>query len=329
MATRVSVALAAALAAVGSANPQLRGVAVESEVLVVNETTDNATDDGNVTHVWVDAAELEQALANESAVDGDVDDTTDDKNRTITQELALWGWGGWTNPWGNTGGSTGYSGNTYSGGGNSNHHGHYNGGSSHHSGGGGSCGGSDKVVDASDTCAASENYHCGGCYIYRQCKGRHTCVLNGYMIAPGEPLRGMEDISGGNAGKWDYLWSAAEHQCGSDSCVLISNPIHFRTQHQMHLHYRHYNGGGASLKSRLESTLCGTSGWQPFEQCGAAKARLYDSMPGVFSAVAGAYGGGNLANVGITVWFTSKCGGRKVMILAQTGCSIEHGISAR
>mmetsp|Transcript_54769 Transcript_54769/g.158459 ORF Transcript_54769/g.158459 Transcript_54769/m.158459 type:complete len:271 (-) Transcript_54769:127-939(-) len=192
------------------------------------------------------------------------------------------------------------------------------------------CPHSDQIMKPSDTCAASENYGCAGCYLYRVCRGRTACVINGYMVVPGEPLRGMEDINGGNAGSYDFLFSVARSRCGSNSCVLITNPIHYRTQHQMHIHYRHYNGGGAALKKRLEAALCGTSGWKYFSECGSAKARLYDSMPGVFSAVAAAYGGGSLADVGITVWFTDACGGgQKTMILASTHCSIEHSISDR
>lgn len=167
------------------------------------------------------------------------------------------------------------------------------------------------------------------CYISRACHGPRYCVLGNYMIVPGFPCAGMEAINGGNAGKFDYLMGAAKSRCGSTSCVLITNPIHHRTQDQMHIHYRHYNGGGHHLKTQLEHKLCGTHGWQDFHKCGHAKARLYNGFPGVFSAVAGAYGGGSLANVGIAVFFTTKCGGYKTIILATTHCSIEHSISSR
>lgn len=191
-------------------------------------------------------------------------------------------------------------------------------------------GAENSVSDPSQSCASPLNSDSADCYLYHACQGRAACVINGYLVVPGAPLRGMEDINGANAAQWDFLFSVAQGQCGSPSCVIITNPVHHRTQHQMHLHYRQYNDGGAALKSRLEKALCGSSGWRPFSECGSAKARLFDSTPGVFSSVAAAYGGGSLAHVGITVWFTSACGGGlKTMILATTHCSIEHSISAR
>lgn len=309
MAPSLSVAVGVAVLALAYAEPSLRGAdARDAEAsdmgILVAEGDDDRTDvdgiglvlpevDGDISNVWVDEEILKHMMAPASA---HTDSVGNEQSNSSEPEVAE------RSDISQELVAAGY----------------------------GSCHGSDKVVDASKTCAASENYHCGGCYIYRRCQHYSACHLNGYMIAPGKPLRGMEDIDGSNARSWDYLWSAARSRCGSNSCVLISNPIHFRTQHQMHLHYRHYNGGGAALKKRLESTVCGTSGWQPFNECGNAKAALFDHMPGVFSTVDQAYGGGNMANVGITVWFTSACGGgQKTMILAQTGCSIEHSISAR
>mmetsp|Transcript_25619 Transcript_25619/g.77332 ORF Transcript_25619/g.77332 Transcript_25619/m.77332 type:complete len:286 (+) Transcript_25619:78-935(+) len=177
-------------------------------------------------------------------------------------------------------------------------------------------------------CAQHPNSH--NCALYRLCRHRRYCVVNGYMIVPGHSLPGMEAINGHTAGHWDFLWGAARSQCGSDSCVLITNPVGHRTQDQMHIHFRHYNGAGAALKGRLERAVCGKRGWRHFSECGSAKARLFSGMPGVFSTVAHAYGGGSLANVGITVWFTHRCGGgQKTIVLATTHCSIEHTISAR
>lgn len=168
------------------------------------------------------------------------------------------------------------------------------------------------------------------CFLYNACHGPRYCIIGSYMIVPGWPVAGMEDINGGNAGEYDFLMAAARAQCGSPSCVLITNPVGHRSQEQFHIHYRQYNGGGSAVKSRLETTLCGTSGWQYFSECGSAKARLYNEFPGVFSEVARAYHGISLANVGITVWFTTACGaGLKTMILATTHCSIEHSISSR
>lgn len=177
-------------------------------------------------------------------------------------------------------------------------------------------------------CAQHPNSH--NCALYRMCRHRRYCVVNGYLIVPGRSMPGMEAINSHTAGHWDFLWGAARSQCGSDSCVLITNPVGHRTQDQLHIHFRHYNGGGAALKGRLERAVCGKRGWRHFSECGSAKARLFSGMPGVFSTVAHAYGGGSLANVGITVWFTHRCGGRqKTIVLATTHCSIEHTISAR
>lgn len=167
------------------------------------------------------------------------------------------------------------------------------------------------------------------CYLYAACHGRSYCVMGNYMIVAGFPCPGMESINGGNAGSFDFLMSAARARCSSQNCVLITNPVGHRTQEQLHIHYRYYNGGGAHLKRQLERTLCGTHGWRHFHSCGHAQARLYSGFPGVFSAVAAAYGGGSLANVGISVWSTTACGGYKYMILATTHCSIEHSISSR
>jgi len=177
----------------------------------------------------------------------------------------------------------------------------------------------------------SSHSYAKNCYLYTACQGRSYCVIGGYMIVPGRALAGMESIHGGNAHSLDYLFTAARNRCGDTHCVLITNPIHHRTQDQLHIHYRHYNGGGAALKGALERTLCHKGdGWHYFSKCGPAKARKFNYLPGVFSTVAGAYGGANLANVGITVWFTDACGqGRQTLVLATTHCSIEHAISAR
>ncbi|CAE8597689.1 unnamed protein product [Polarella glacialis] len=190
-------------------------------------------------------------------------------------------------------------------------------------------------VDLSSNISSSSALHAeadcrGHCALAHMCHGRSYCVIGGYMIVPGRDVAGMESINGGNAGSFNYLMGAARAHCGSTSCVLITNPVGFRSQDQLHIHFRHCNGGGAAMKHRLEKALCGTSGWHHFSACGGAKAQLFGGFPGVFSAVAGAYGGGSLANVGIAVFFTTACGGgMKTMVLATSHCSIEHSISSR
>lgn len=176
----------------------------------------------------------------------------------------------------------------------------------------------------------ADRYNSRRCALYRECRGGQSyCVLGGYMIVPGRAVTGMEDINSGDAGSLDYLMNAAMHHCSGTNCVLMTNPIGHRTQDQLHLHFRYLTKGGPSLHHRLEQALCGTHGWHYFHECGAGKARIYDHFPRVFTEVAHAYGGGSLAHVGISVFFTRACGGYKTMILATSYCSIEHSISKR
>jgi len=177
--------------------------------------------------------------------------------------------------------------------------------------------------------SCAQRPHAKDCYLYQACRGPAYCQIAGYMIVPGHQVTGMENINGHSAGSFDYLMSAAKDRCSGPSCVLITNPVGHRTQSQFHIHYRHYNEGGAAVKRDLERALCGTSDWTTFWKCGAAKARIYDNYPAVFTEVARAYGGRSLGNIGVSVWFTTACGGYKTMILATSYCSIEHSISAR
>lgn len=61
--------------------------------------------------------------------------------------------------------------------------------------------------------------------------------------------------------------------------------------------------------------------------CASSKAKYFSSFPRVFTEVAEAYGGGNLASVGIQVW-PGACGSGYI-IQTTTHCSIEHTISER
>mmetsp|Transcript_97939 Transcript_97939/g.255539 ORF Transcript_97939/g.255539 Transcript_97939/m.255539 type:complete len:294 (+) Transcript_97939:88-969(+) len=181
-----------------------------------------------------------------------------------------------------------------------------------------------KNVDCRDDIDAKQ------CSLYKYCRGPRYCVMGGYMIVPGFYAAGMESINRGNAGSFDYLMYAAHDMCGGTSCVLVTNPVGFRTQNELHIHFRHLDNDGPNLKHQLEDTLCGRDGWHYFSKCGAAKARIYSSFPGVFSEVADAYAGNNLGSVGITVWETTACGaGYQTMVLVTTHCSIEHQISNR
>lgn len=72
---------------------------------------------------------------------------------------------------------------------------------------------------------------------------------------PGSPCAGTEEINGGNAGSYDFLFNVANGQCGDANCVSIVNPIRHRTQEQLHIHFRHYNDVGTVMKSHLEKAV--------------------------------------------------------------------------
>mmetsp|Transcript_74256 Transcript_74256/g.194737 ORF Transcript_74256/g.194737 Transcript_74256/m.194737 type:complete len:298 (-) Transcript_74256:128-1021(-) len=155
------------------------------------------------------------------------------------------------------------------------------------------------------------------------------CNLAGHMIVPRERCDSMERINGGNAQHYDQFMNAAYRYCSSPGCVLVTNPVGHRTQNQLHIHYWQMNGHGHALKRRLEDQLClSDGGWQSFSECGTGKAKLFPSMPGAFSAAAEAFGNGPMTHIGLTVW-PGACGGRRVIVLATTDCSIEHDISPR
>lgn len=164
-------------------------------------------------------------------------------------------------------------------------------------------------------------------FLANLCHGTSYCAIAGYMIVAGHgDAKGMESIHNSNVGYYDSMLRAAYNRCASGSCVIITNPVGHRTQSRFHIHYRRFNGGGASLKHRLEKQLCGSHGWENFAECGTGKAKYFGGYPSVFREVLGQYGG-HLANVGVTVW-PGACG-HGVIVLATTHCSIEHSISAR
>jgi len=69
--------------------------------------------------------------------------------------------------------------------------------------------------------------------------------------------------------------SAASFKLGSYYLTITDVPYSFsHHEGRFHIHYRHYNGGGASLKKRLEKQICGKHGWENFAECGTGKADL-------------------------------------------------------
>mmetsp|Transcript_93348 Transcript_93348/g.278718 ORF Transcript_93348/g.278718 Transcript_93348/m.278718 type:complete len:240 (+) Transcript_93348:56-775(+) len=158
-----------------------------------------------------------------------------------------------------------------------------------------------------------------------RCNNGAYCAMGGYLIVAGKAdAVGMETINGGNVGYYDNLMYAAGRRCGGPNCVLITNPMHHRTQSRFHIHYRFYNGAGSSLKHRLEQSVCRGGGWQKGHFPCGGKAAYFSGFPAVFSQ---AFGAGSLAHAAISVWPKSCHGG--TIILVSYHCSIEHTISSR
>mmetsp|Transcript_34429 Transcript_34429/g.97817 ORF Transcript_34429/g.97817 Transcript_34429/m.97817 type:complete len:302 (+) Transcript_34429:54-959(+) len=183
-------------------------------------------------------------------------------------------------------------------------------------------------VDENKKTYCSMNPKVQNCFLYSVCHGRSYCVMWGYLVMPGRPCTGTEEINGGNARDYDFLFNVAKNQCNGDHCVLIVNPMHHRTQEQLHIHFRKYSGDGDNMKAALEKATCSGGGWTSFHThgCGSGKAKFFRGFPKVFSEVAEVYGGGNLASVGIQVW-PGSCGRTGYIVQTTTHCSIEHSIT--
>jgi hypothetical protein len=168
------------------------------------------------------------------------------------------------------------------------------------------------------------------CYLYRACRYSHVnstyCVYGHYMIVPKFPISGTESIDAGNAAGVDHVMRAAHDRCNHTGCVLMVNPAHHRTQDQLHLHFRHYNGYGHHLKSELEHVACNREGWHSFHKCSHGLVQAFDGFPDVFTEVVRAYGNRTLRSTGITV-FPAACGGNKTIVLGTQHCSLEHSIT--
>jgi len=160
-------------------------------------------------------------------------------------------------------------------------------------------------------------------YLANSCRNGGYCVMAGYLIVAGKGgAVGMESINGGNVGYYNHMMSAAYHRCGGSNCVLITNPRGFRSQSRFHIHYRHMNGHGSHLKSRMEKAACSKDGWVKGGFPCHGKAKHYSSFPGVFSAAMGA---GSISSAAVSVW-PGSCG-HGVIVLVSYHCSIEHSIA--
>eukprot|EP00931_Biecheleriopsis_adriatica_P081332 TRINITY_DN5465_c0_g2_i2.p1 TRINITY_DN5465_c0_g2~~TRINITY_DN5465_c0_g2_i2.p1 ORF type:complete len:275 (+),score=54.23 TRINITY_DN5465_c0_g2_i2:78-827(+) len=164
-------------------------------------------------------------------------------------------------------------------------------------------------------------------YLAARCRGRSYCVMgrpHPYMVVAGRHgAVGMESINGGNMGYYNSLMSAAWSHCGGSSCVIMTNPRGFRTQSRFHIHFRHQNGHGRSLKAKMEKKVCGGGGWQKGGFPCGGKAKFFHGHPGVMSAASGA---GGLGGAGVSVW-PQACGGGGAIILVTYHCSIEHSVA--
>ena len=134
--------------------------------------------------------------------------------------------------------------------------------------------------------------------------------------------RGIEDVNGGNLGYYNSGMDAAHARCGGSSCSLIVNPPGHRSINQFHIHFVHYAGYGANLKSRLENMVCGKSGWRGGGLPCHGKAIYVSGWPKVFSV---AIGGGGMSHASVIAW-PGSCGHRGTIIELAYGCSIEHQI---
>eukprot|EP00928_Gymnodinium_smaydae_P045876 TRINITY_DN30538_c0_g1_i1.p1 TRINITY_DN30538_c0_g1~~TRINITY_DN30538_c0_g1_i1.p1 ORF type:complete len:367 (+),score=69.39 TRINITY_DN30538_c0_g1_i1:31-1131(+) len=213
------------------------------------------------------------------------------------------------------------------------------------------------VNDWLKTCQDSVNYCCyAACSLWidvaSKAKPTWSPVFKWDLAIARNPVGGIEAIDERTAGGYDYIWRAAADKANyAEGQVLLINPYCCRTKHQMHVFHRRLSGAGRSLQRQLEDTLrCDTSRWHDahvhMAGCSRSQVRMYDELPGVFSELiahaprcnfclgemprndAGRF---TLGRIGVSVYFTHKCGGTKVIVLGTTtsnrGCSIEHSIT--
>eukprot|EP00933_Yihiella_yeosuensis_P026721 TRINITY_DN20779_c0_g1_i3.p1 TRINITY_DN20779_c0_g1~~TRINITY_DN20779_c0_g1_i3.p1 ORF type:complete len:444 (-),score=56.30 TRINITY_DN20779_c0_g1_i3:826-2082(-) len=205
----------------------------------------------------------------------------------------------------------------------------------------------EKISDVWATCASSVNQQCASCSLFHAVHNHQKCgsdvAIVGEKVCPTTPIGGQEGITRNNAGSFGNVWRCAAKATGSSPNIgLILNPWKARTQHQLHIKTMPLDQRGVSLMKKLEKiTKCRTGTWHNAHfKCPYSKARLYSSMPSVFSQVFSLASRGalgrlavnpdgqtTLATVGITVLFI--CEGKPVVLAhgdGHGGCSIEHSI---
>lgn len=211
----------------------------------------------------------------------------------------------------------------------------------------------EKISNPWASCHAPENHGCGSCGLYMAVGCKHcwprcgrTVAIVGDKVCPVAPIGGGEGITSSNAAGFNDVWTCAAGKTDSSPHRgLILNPWKARTQHQLHVKTMPLDHRGMRLRKRLENiTQCTAGAWHSAHfKCRYSKARLYASMPLVFSEVmelasdgalgslrANPEGQATLATVGITVLFI--CEGKPVVLAhgdGRGGCSIEHSIYGR
>lgn len=168
----------------------------------------------------------------------------------------------------------------------------------------------------------------------------------GEKVCPRKPISGLEGITATTASAFDAVFSCAvrkEHY--SSDFTHTVNPWKARTQHHLHVLVKPLDARGKNVQKMLETiTECKVDGqWERahLHLCPYTYARLYNSLPGVFSevhrfALSGSMGylvpnpqgEPTLASVGITVLYI--CSGRPVIVVhgdGHGGCSVEHKIA--
>eukprot|EP00930_Biecheleria_cincta_P056166 TRINITY_DN42335_c0_g1_i1.p1 TRINITY_DN42335_c0_g1~~TRINITY_DN42335_c0_g1_i1.p1 ORF type:complete len:338 (-),score=50.06 TRINITY_DN42335_c0_g1_i1:45-1058(-) len=211
----------------------------------------------------------------------------------------------------------------------------------------------EKIADAWRTCATRVNSKCHSCGLWGalHTPGKHGggCHGVGYVgekVVPTAPLGGVEGITASTASSFDNVFSCAvqkEHYSADFTHTV--NPWKARTQHHLHVLVKPLDSRGKNVQNMLEKiTQCTVDNeWKRahVHLCKYSWARLYHSMPGVFSdvnelasqgglgaLVSNPEGEPTLATVGITVLLI--CDGKPVVLAhgdGNGGCSIEHQIA--
>lgn len=211
----------------------------------------------------------------------------------------------------------------------------------------------EKIADVWKTCATRVNSRCKACGIWGALHtagshggGCHGVGYVGEKVVPTAPLGGVEGITASTASAFDDVFSCAvKKQHYSADFTHTVNPWKARTQHHLHVLVKPLDSRGKHVQEMLEKiTGCTVDNeWKRahVHLCHYSWARLYSSMPKVFSdvyelasqgslgtLVSNPDGEPTLATVGISVLYI--CNGKPVVLAhgdGAGGCSIEHQVA--